>query len=87
MEYSCFALGESVPVSETPPRHSDECCDPVRYKMFKLQYSTCRKLVFLVFVPFLCAHTEICEAFSNTQYCTKSYAQDMVIICEICYFM
>jgi len=72
MEYSCFALGESVPVSETPPHHSDECYDPVRHKMFKFQYSTCKKLVFSVFLPFLCAHTEFCEAFLYTGYCTKS---------------
>ena len=30
---------------------------------FKFQYSTCRKVMFSVFLSILCAHTEFYEAF------------------------
>jgi len=108
-----------VPVTKTPPPHSDECYDPVQHKKhtlfsgtraiqtrfygnkkvwniiythvevlytFKFQYSTCRKLMFSVFIPILHAYTEFCVAFLSTEYCTKSKAHDMVIKYEICYF-
>lgn len=54
---------------------------------FKFQYSTCRKLMFSVFLPILHANTDFYEAFLSTEYCKKSKAHDMVIKYEICYFM
>lgn len=50
---------------------------------YKFQYSTCRKLMFSVFVPNIHAHSEFYEAFLSTECCTKSEAHDMVIKYEI----
>lgn len=64
IQYCCFALGESVPVTKTPPPHSEDFYDPVGHKRHTLFsgtqviqtrfYGNDKVLVLLWYAVFLC---------------------------------